>query len=178
MPDQKYTIPRWISLLYRSGQVYIGSQLKEYGIGRGQYIFLNTLYKGDGLSQDEIAEYLVIDKGTTAKALKKLEELGYVTRQAREDDKRYNQVFLTEKALGIKDEVRRVLVEWRHMLTQGLSEEEKETAISLLERMGSNAASCTKALREQAQSPLPNTGETIDTCSDTEHPHSEKGGAL
>jgi DNA-binding MarR family transcriptional regulator len=83
---------------------------------------------------------LPIDKGTTAKALKKLEEQGYVTRQVRDDDKRFYRVFLTPKALGIKDEVRSVLVDWRSLLTDGLSEEEKELAWTLLERMGENAA--------------------------------------
>ncbi|WP_159885053.1 MarR family winged helix-turn-helix transcriptional regulator [Paenibacillus puerhi] len=144
MAEHKYTIPRLISLLYRSGQMYVAGRLKEREIGRGQYIFLNALYKADGLSQEELSEYLLIDKGTTAKALRKLEEQGYVTRKVREDDKRFNRVFLTPKALDIKDEVRGVLIDWRSLLTQGLSEEEKEQAWTLLEKMGENAARLAK----------------------------------
>ncbi|SDE36609.1 DNA-binding transcriptional regulator, MarR family [Paenibacillus sp. UNCCL117] len=144
MAEHKYTIPRLISLLYRSGHMYIAGRLKEREIGRGQYIFLNALYKGDGLSQEELAEYLMIDKGTTAKALKKLEEQGYVVRKARESDKRFNRVFLTPKALEIKDEVRGVLSDWRSLLTEGLSENDKELVWTLLERMGENAARLAK----------------------------------
>ncbi|MCZ8514943.1 MarR family transcriptional regulator [Paenibacillus filicis] len=138
MIDQKYTIPRWMSLIYRCGQMYIGERLKNYEIGKGQHIFLNALYKEDGLSQEELSSYLRIDKGTTAKALKKLEALGYVTRQVRDEDRRSYRVFLTDKALGIKDQVRGVLMDWRHILTYGFTEEEKESALQLLERMGSN----------------------------------------
>ncbi|MEK8132176.1 MarR family transcriptional regulator [Paenibacillus filicis] len=167
MAEHKYTIPRLISLLYRYGHMYIADRLREHEIGRGQYIFLNALYKADGLSQEELAEYLLIDKGTTAKALKKLEEQGYVTRQVRDDDKRFYRVFLTTKALGIKDEVRSVLIDWRSLLTDGFSDEEKELAWTLLERMGENAARFAKEgspIRDDAASstraPRPKDGES------------------
>ena len=113
MIDARNTIPRWISLLYRYGQMYIGEHLKAYDIGKGQHIFLNALYKEDGLTQEDLADYLKIDKGTTAKALKKLEEQGYITRTVSEKDKRCNEVHLTEKALLIKEDVRKVLTDWR-----------------------------------------------------------------
>lgn len=140
MIDPKHTIPRWVSLLYRYGQMYIGDRLKHLDIGRGQHIFLNTLYKEDGLSQEELSSYLKIDKGTTAKALKKLEEQGYVTRHVRDEDKRSYRIFLTDKALLIKDEVRAVLAEWRTMVSEGLTDEEKRVALTVLEKMGTNAA--------------------------------------
>ncbi|SDN53152.1 DNA-binding transcriptional regulator, MarR family [Paenibacillus sp. yr247] len=140
MIDTRNSIPRWISLLYRYGQMYIGEHLKEYDIGRGQHIFLNALYKEDGLSQEELADYLKIDKGTTAKALKKLETKGYIARTVSEKDKRCNEVHLTEKALLIKDDVRKVLTDWRERLTFGLKEEEKQLALTILEKMGHNAA--------------------------------------
>jgi DNA-binding MarR family transcriptional regulator len=138
--DQRNSIPRWVSLLYRYGQMYIGDKLKHTEIGKGQHIFLNALYKADGLSQEELSAYLKIDKGTTAKALKKLEELGYVTRQVRDEDKRCYQVFLTDKALGIKEEVRNILMDWRKALAAGFSEEEERLAFEILEKMGINAA--------------------------------------
>ncbi|NEW04608.1 MarR family transcriptional regulator [Paenibacillus sp. SYP-B3998] len=140
MIDAKNSIPRWVSLLYRYGQMYIGEHLKNYEIGRGQHIFLNALYKEDGLSQEDLADYLKIDKGTTAKALKKLEEQGYITRNVSEKDKRCNEVHLTQKALLIKEDVRKVLTDWRERLTYGLTDEEKQLAHSILEKMGNNAA--------------------------------------
>ncbi|MBD0381822.1 MarR family winged helix-turn-helix transcriptional regulator [Paenibacillus sedimenti] len=140
MIDAKNSIPRWVSLLYRYGQMYIGEHLKHYDIGRGQHIFLNALYKEDGLTQEELADHLKIDKGTTAKALKKLEAQGYITRSVSAKDKRCNEVHLTEKALLIKEDVRKVLTDWRERLTYGLTDEEKQLAHSILEKMGNNAA--------------------------------------
>ncbi|MDR6555522.1 MarR family transcriptional regulator [Paenibacillus qinlingensis] len=140
MIETRNSIPRWVSLIYRYGQMYIGDHLKEFEIGRGQHIFLNALYKEDGLTQEELSDYLKIDKGTTAKALKKLEEQGYITRKVSEKDKRCNEVFLTEKARSIKEDVRKVLTDWRERLTFGMSDEEKQMALIVLEKMGHNAA--------------------------------------
>ncbi|MFD0693753.1 MarR family winged helix-turn-helix transcriptional regulator [Paenibacillus sp. GCM10027628] len=140
MIDAKNSIPRWVSLLYRYGQMYIGERLQSLDIGRGQHIFLNALYKEDGLTQEELSDYLKIDKGTTAKALKKLEAQGYITRRVSMKDKRCNEVHLTAKALTIKEDVRKVLTDWRERLTFGLTEEEKRLAHSILEKMGNNAA--------------------------------------
>jgi DNA-binding MarR family transcriptional regulator len=120
--------------------MYIGDQLKHTEIGKGQHIFLNALYKEDGLSQEELSHYLKIDKGTTAKALKKLEVLGYVERRVCSRDKRANRVYLTDKALAIKAQVKQVLVSWREVLIAGLTEEEQSAAFVILEKMGANAA--------------------------------------
>jgi DNA-binding MarR family transcriptional regulator len=140
MNDRQNSIPRWVSLLYRYGQMYIGEKLKNLDIGKGQHSFLNALYKKDGLSQEELSNYLKIDKGTTAKALKKLEDQGYLIRKVNEDDRRFYQVFLTDKALAIKEEVRGVLINWRDILSDGLTEEEQQMALTILEKMGANAA--------------------------------------
>ena len=67
-------IGKYISQLYRKGSVFINKEVSEYGIGSGQFMFLLELYINDGKNQEEIAETLKIDKGTTARALKKLEE--------------------------------------------------------------------------------------------------------
>jgi DNA-binding MarR family transcriptional regulator len=138
MEDLKNTIPKWVSLIYRYGQMYIGEQLKEYGIGKGQHIFLNALFKQDGLSQEELSDILKIDKGTTAKALKKLEAQGYVIRTVRAEDKRSYQVHLTDKAWQIKGKLREVLTNWRHILSKDFSEEEQQQALKYLEKMWNN----------------------------------------
>jgi DNA-binding MarR family transcriptional regulator len=146
--QQRYSIPRWMSILYRTGQMYLGNRFKELDIGKGQFIFLNALYRQDGRTQEEISYDLRIDKGTTAKALKKLEEQGYVVRTVREHDKRSYNVHLTDKALQIKDQVRQGFADWRELLMEGLTEEEKGSMLHILEKMGRNAASVAARLRE------------------------------
>ncbi len=151
MNKNKNSVARWISLLHRHGHEYVGRQLKQYNINKGQYIFLNALYRKDGIRQEELSDYLKIDKGTTAKAIKKLEDDEYIIRIVDKKDKRAYNVYLTEKALNIKPRVRKAMVAWTDILFLGFSEEEKETALTLLERMGQNATTINDCLNDDLE---------------------------
>lgn len=131
-------IGKYISQLYRKGSVFINKEVSEYGIGSGQFMFLLELYINDGKNQEEIAETLKIDKGTTARALKKLEEQGFVTRIKDENDKRSNKIYLNDKAKDVRDGVLDVLNDWNKEITKNLTEEEEEMLKSLLEKVCKN----------------------------------------
>lgn len=92
----------------------------------------------DGLSQEELTEILNIDKGTTAKSIKKLETEGFVMRVKDKNDKRINRVYLTPKALEIKDEFLSSINAWENTLTSNLSYAEKEQALTLLKKITYN----------------------------------------
>jgi len=143
MNENKNSLGRWISLLHRHGHVYVGRQLKQYSISKSQYTFLNALYKKDGSRQEQLSDYLKIDKGTTAKAIKKLEDDEYIIRKIDAKDKRAYNVYLTEKALKMKPIVRKAMMDWMDILFSGFSEDEKKTFLALLERMGENATTFT-----------------------------------
>lgn len=148
MEEKKSSIGRHISLLYRSGQIFAGERLRRHGVGKGQYIFLNALYRKDGINQEALSDDLKMDKGTTAKALKKLEAEGYLQRNVSTEDKRSYRIHLTEKAWALEPEIRSVLLEWRDILTEGFTEAEKDTFHTLLERMGRNAAAHMQGLND------------------------------
>ena len=131
-------IGKYISQLYRKGSVFINKEVSEYGIGSGQFMFLLELYINDGKNQEEIAETLKIDKGTTARALKKLEEQGFVTRIKDENDKRSNKIYLNDKAKDGREGVLDVLNDWNKEITKSLTEEEEEMLKSLLEKVCKN----------------------------------------
>ena len=86
----------------------------------------------------KIAETLKIDKGTTARALKKLEEQGFVTRIKDENDKRSNKIYLNDKAKDVREGVLDVLNDWNKEITKSLTEEEEEMLKSLLEKVCKN----------------------------------------
>ena len=101
-------------------------------------MFLLELQINDGRNQEEIAETLKIDKGTTARALKKLEEQGFVTRIKDENDKRSNKIYLNDKAKDVREGVLDVLNDWNKEITKSLTEEEEEMLKSLLEKVCKN----------------------------------------
>lgn len=130
---------KWISLLYRYSQIYIFRELEPYNIGQGQALFLLALYKNDGLSQEELARSIKIDKGTTARAIDKLEKAGYVYRKQNENDMRVNQILLTQKAKDFKPVLFSILDRWTAILSEGMTKRELEETFRVLNRMTENA---------------------------------------
>ena len=134
----KEPIGKDISQIYRKGRAFISKGLTQYDMGYGQMLFLLQLYNQDGISQEELTEKLNIDKGTTAKAVKKLEELGFVTRFKDSTDKRINRIYLTSKAFNIKNDFFSVLTKWENMLTNELSPEEISESLTILNKLSKN----------------------------------------
>ncbi|MGL5087132.1 MAG: MarR family winged helix-turn-helix transcriptional regulator [Clostridium sp.] len=128
----------YISQIHRKSNVFITKKLSKYGLGSGQYMFLLRLYREDGINQEALAEGLMIDKGTTARAIKKLEEVGLIYRVKDEADKRAYGVFLSDKAKNIKAEVFDILNEWEDKVTNNLEDDEKIEIMRLLKKVSIN----------------------------------------
>ncbi len=129
----------WIARLHRSGQNYFTKKLAKLNIGRGQHSFLLVLFRKDGISQDQLAHALHINKAAVARALFKLEQNGYVERKRDDVDRRNNQVFLTDKAKKIKTGLLSEINAWTDMLAEGLTDNDRKQIIENLKHMGDNA---------------------------------------
>jgi len=151
MSGREESIGRWISILYRIGQVYVTKELESLQIGRGQHAFLTVLFHQEGISQGELARILNMDKGSVAHALQKLEKAGFVERKRDKVDRRINLVYLTEKARSIESRLFLVLASWTDKLADGFSDEERRYTLTLLRRMAENAA---RALEQKKEGPV------------------------
>ena len=136
-PNNEY-LGKYISLIYRQANAFFTKEFSKFGFGSGQYMFMIHLYKNDGISQEELSESINIDKGTTAKAIKKLEELNFITRSKDEKDKRVNRIYLTAKAINIKDDFFKVLSQWENILTSELNHEEIINGLNILNKISQN----------------------------------------
>lgn len=128
-------VGKYISQIYRKGRAFISKNLADYGMGSGQIMFLLQLYKQDGISQEELSEKLSIDKGTTARSIKKLEEEGFLIRVKDENDKRAYKIYLTDKSKENRDNVYNVLKDWESVIAQNITEEERSTLVDILKKV-------------------------------------------
>lgn len=127
-----------VSAMYRFGQSYFSIQMKPFGLDKGQWGFLSELlFSGDGLSQEQLSEHLMIDKSNTARALKVLEEKGYITREE-EAVTRKKYIYLTEAAKAIRHEIRSIQNEYNDILMDGFSDDDAKKARKVLEHMMEN----------------------------------------
>lgn len=132
------SVGSYISHFYRIGSSFLSKEYEKYDIGFGQYSFLLQLYLKDGISHEELTELVAVDKATTTRAIKKLESNGYVEVILNEHDKRKYNIYLTEKALAIKEEILAVSILWENKLTGSLDENELSALKSILKKVEDN----------------------------------------
>lgn len=127
-----------ISIIHRYSQIYLAPKLNEYGLGAGQYHFLMALYNNNGVIQERLSRIVNLDKATTARAVKKLEQQGYITRETNRDDKRSHNIFLTEKALSIRPHLEGILDSWNSVMLAGFDATENTQIMKLIQKISSN----------------------------------------
>lgn len=132
-------IGKYLSIINRKGNVFITKEISKFGIGSGQVMFLMELYKKDGISQEELSEGLNIDKATTCRAIKKLEEAEFLTRVKDKNDKRAYKLYLTQKSKDMENSIRDVLRICEDHISKNLSEEEVKTLAMILKKICINS---------------------------------------
>jgi DNA-binding MarR family transcriptional regulator len=129
------SIGRLVSILHRNSQIYFNHVLKDFNITSSEYSFLLYLFHNDGIIQDDLSNYLCIDKAATARAIKSLEEKGYVTRNKDTLDKRCNRVYLTEMAKSYSQDIINRVLHWSEILSENMDKETKDIVYNSLESM-------------------------------------------
>jgi len=81
------------------------SLLEPHDISIGTFYFLITLWKGDGLTQRELAERVGIMGPGTVEQLRRMEKRGLIKRTPSVTDRRKIHVFLTPKGRKLKNEL-------------------------------------------------------------------------
>src|ERR1700760_4445515 len=89
----------------RAFQRLLERRISPHGVTRGQWYFLRVLWEEDGLSQRELSTRVGMMEPTTVIALRGMEKAGLIRRVRSADDKRKAQVWLTEKAKRMRDEL-------------------------------------------------------------------------
>ena len=135
---------RQISVTYRCAMRYRERELEDTGLAGCQTPYLLALYRHEGLTQEELARYLNVNKSSVARQLAALEEKGYIRREADHADRRSLLVYPTEKANELQDRMRRVLRDWSDYLTADFTAEERETLSRLMSRVAERAESYVK----------------------------------
>jgi DNA-binding MarR family transcriptional regulator len=122
----------YISSIYRHLQIYLNKQFSNTGFGSGQYLFFINIAQNEGINQKDLSDHLAIDKATTTKAVSKLTKLGYIVQKQNIQDKRFYNLYLTDKGRDILPEIKTILKGTRNILQKGMSSEECDQSLKLL----------------------------------------------
>lgn len=137
-----------IGRLQRAAHVYFKHRFGELGLGHAQGITLHHICRHNGMDQLALLDKVRLDKSSLTSQLQKLEENGYITREADPADRRAKRIVITDKTRAIEAELHDIFASWTRILTEGLNDSECDTLITLLDKLQSNASETLIELRE------------------------------
>ena len=152
MPQERIEkIGKYISILYRQAQKYIGKELQPYGLSSSEHLFLVNISRQENVNQRQLAHLLGIDEALVTRGVARLEKQGLVRRERDAQDMRSYNLSLTEKGQSLLPAILDTFQKWNEILSNGFTQDEMKTMMSQLQRMSENAANavqCSVQLKE------------------------------
>ncbi len=115
-----------INLLLNYAKGFGHSKIREVGVSDTEHKICTFLFFHSDAYQDMIADSLMLDKTTVAKALLTLEERGLINRIQNPENRRKNILNITEAGKEIITDVVGIYDEWLEKVESCLSVEERE----------------------------------------------------
>lgn len=96
---QEREVRTWIQMVrtYTRLERRLEQMLDRHGVSLPQFDVLATLRAGEGITQQELAQHLLVTKGNVCALLDRMEVGGWVERRTDPDDRRANRLYLTRK---------------------------------------------------------------------------------
>lgn len=145
------SVGRLVFLLSRRYQAFLDNAVSPYGISSAHVPLLTYLWCGGaGDTQNDIARYLAVDKGTVSRNVASLVRLGLVTQTASTRDSRAFVVELTEQGWKLAEPIAALSQKWSEGVVEGLAGPEREALLGELKRMCERAESLTLVLPQSS----------------------------
>lgn len=147
-----------LSFLSRVLRTYIrnetGLAYEELEVEPGEIAITNLIGINPGVSQNDLAEALVLKKPAVTKLVKALESNGFVERRQVAADKRYNALYLTPAGESRRQTMRAICDEHQQAMLAVFSETEQSRFFSMLGRLHQHLAQRHQADSEADQNPV------------------------
>lgn len=129
----------YISVLMRQLNLFFSHELSEVEITASELMYLSQLYTRDGLTQDEMATKISVDKAATTRTIQGMEKKGLIVRNSNEKDHRSKCVYLTDKAKQMEEHIREIQKKWSDYIMQDMTVSEAELFAKQLKQMSVRA---------------------------------------
>ena len=120
----------WVHNLSKNQMKYLKSKIAEYDLDH-EVRYIMMIYENPNISQDDLVIMSGQSKGNIAKALKKLEDEGYIEREINPDNRRKYMLKTTSKGDELVPKVRQISKDWEKEV--GITEEDNELKKRLME---------------------------------------------
>lgn len=90
-------ILREIGSISRMLESIANIEFKEVQLSKGQYIYLVRIFENEGIIPERLAELIKVDRTTLSRAVKKLEENGFILKESDKENKKIKHLYTTAK---------------------------------------------------------------------------------
>ncbi len=141
--DFENSIGPWLGKTVKIIEYYLQEAFDKHEIDltKEQMIVLKKLHEQDGLNQNELAFLTLRNKSSLTRLLHKMETKKYIIREQSQEDKRINNVFLTDLGRAVFKKTLPVIKNIIQTMEQNISNTEKQQIIEVLKKIQFNFTS-------------------------------------
>lgn len=113
-----------------------------------QYLVMDALWNEGTLTQQAIAFIIQKDKNSVTQFIDNLEKKGLVARSVAKEDRRVNNIVVTEAGMALKDSTKQLAIDTMNKALEGISETDLQTFVSVLKKVCANISDSGKKEEE------------------------------
>ncbi|HXR62849.1 MAG TPA: MarR family transcriptional regulator [Rudaea sp.] len=110
----------------------------RFDLTRAQWRALKRVHHGEGITQNELAEFLEMEPIAVGRVIDRLQKAGFIERRADPRDRRVWRLHLLPKAHAVVDDMEQIASELLRQAQRGVSAAEMKSMMSVLARMKDN----------------------------------------
>lgn len=137
---ERKDILRQIGSISRALDSIANIEFKELELSRGQYLYLTRIFEHPGIISDRLATLLNVDRTTTARGVRKLEQAGLILKKDDKDNKKIKHLFVTDTGKKLAEEIEKENDYSNNLVTKGLSKSDQEKLQKYLSVIEKNAS--------------------------------------
>ena len=138
--QMKEDILRQIGTIARALDSIANIEFKDMQLSRGQYLYLVRILENPGIISDHLANMLNVDRTTTARSIKKLEQNGLITKKQDSNNKKVKHLFITQEGQKLAKKIEKENTYSNELVLTGLNENQRKELAALLQQVEDNAS--------------------------------------
>ena len=130
----------YVNILNCKLKKHLAEVFKKNGVNltAEQYLVMDTLWNEGTLTQQAIAFILQKDKNSVTQFIDSLEKKGLVSRSVAKQDRRVNNIVVTEEGMALKDSTKQIAINAMNEILGGIPEDDLQTFVSVLKQVCTN----------------------------------------
>ena len=130
----------YVNILNCKLKKHLSEVFKKNGVNltAEQYLVMDTLWNEGTLTQQAIAFIIQKDKNSVTQFIDNLEKKGLVTRSVSKDDRRVNNIVVTQEGMAMKNSTKKLAIETMEKALEGIPEQDVLTFVDVLKKVCAN----------------------------------------